>query len=375
MTAEPSFNKRYLFKLMTNFVGLGVGLMTQSIVPRALGPAAYGNFSFLTSFFWQVIGFLNLNSSTAFYTKLSQRQQDKGLISFYFYLTLLIGAVMAALVVACYILGIGQWVWPDQAAIFVVLSALFAFLKLYNDSLIQVSDAYGLTTKSEVVNMIQRVLGLLIIVFLFRGDWLTLFNYFVFQIFLLVGMIAALCWLIRRYHSPLMTRWRLNRSQLRSYSREFSSFCLPLAVFSFFAILEQMLDRWCLQKFSGSTQQGFYSLAYQTGALCFLFVSAMIPLIMREYAVSFAAEDTEKMRQLFSKYSKMLFAVAAFFGCFLAAEARNVMLIFGGQAFTGAVLPITVMCFYPLHQTYGQMNAAFFLPPRERKPIAVSALA
>jgi O-antigen/teichoic acid export membrane protein len=370
---EASFQKRYLFKLLTNAVSFGVSLITQSIVPRTLGPAAYGNFSFLTNFFWQVIGFLNLNSSTAFYTKLSQRQQDKGLISFYFYLTFLIGAVMTALVASCYILGVEQWVWPDQGVVFVVMAAFYSFLKFYNDSLIQVSDAYGLTTKSEILNMIQKVVGLLIIAFLFWCGWLTLFNYFAFQLFLLAGAIAALCWLIGRYHSPLITCWKLNRIQLKSYSREFSAFCLPLVVFSFFAILEQILDRWLLQKFSGSIEQGFYSLAYQTGAICFLFVSAMVPLVMREYAVSFAARDTEKMAVLFTRYSKMLFAVAAFFGCFLAAEAKNVMLIFGGAAFTGAILPIAIMCFYPIHQTYGQMNAAFFLPPRGQKPIAASA--
>ena len=369
---KTSFRKRYFFKLLTNLLGSAVGIITQAIVPRALGPSSYGNFSFLTSFFWQVIGFLNLNSSTAFYTKLSQRQQDKGLISFYFYVTLVIGFAMVALIAACYLIGIDQLIWPEQIGIFVVMAAIFSFLQLYNNTLIQVSDAYGLTTKSEVLNMIQRVLGLLIIVFLFWVNGLTLLSYFIFQLFMSIIIFVFLCMMIQRYKSPLIAHWRLNKDQLKAYIKEFASFCLPLVIFSFFAIAEQMLDRWFLQKFSGSTQQGFYSLAYQTGAICFLFVSAMIPLIMREYAISFAKNDIENMRQLFSKYSKMLFAIAAFFGCFLAVEAKNVMLIFGGQAFTGAILPITIMCFYPIHQTYGQMNGAFFLPQREQKPTAIS---
>jgi O-antigen/teichoic acid export membrane protein len=370
-TMEVSLKKRYFFKLMTNFVGLGIGLITQSIVPRALGPASYGNFSFLTSFFWQVIGFLNLNSSTAFYSKLSQRQQDKGLISFYFYITLLIGFLLVVFIVACYLVGIDQLIWPGQIGIFVVMAATFSFLQLYYNALIHVSDAYGLTTKSEVLNMSQRVLGLVIIVFLFWVNGITLLNYFIFQLFMSITIIVFICIMIQRYKAPLIAHWHLNKDQLKAYIKEFASFCLPLVIFSFFAILEQMLDRWFLQKFSGSTQQGFYSLAYQIGTLCFLFVSAMIPLIMREYAISFAKNDIENMRQLFSKYSKILFAIAAFFGCFLAVEAKEVMLIFGGQAFTGAILPITIMCFYPIHQTYGQMNGAFFLRPAELRLIAI----
>jgi O-antigen/teichoic acid export membrane protein len=369
---ETSLKKRYLFKLMTNCVGLGIGLITQSIVPRALGPSSYGNFSFLTNFFLQLSSFLSLNSSTAFYTKLSQRQHDKGLISFYFYLTLLVGILMGVLVGAAYLLGIARLVWPEQKTLFVVMAAIWVFFQVYSVTFIQISDAYGLTTKSEVVNMIQKVLGLLIIVFLFWADILNLFNYFIFQLIMFIIVNAALYVLIQKYKNSLLSHWCLNKDQLKAYIKEFSTFCLPLAIFYFFSISEQILDRWFLQKFSGSTQQGFYSLAYQTGTICFLFVSALIPLIMREYAILFAKSDIENMRQLFSKYSKMLFAIAAFFGCFLAAEAKSVMLIFGGQAYIGAVIPITIMCFYPIHQTYGQMNGAFFLPPLELEPIAIS---
>ncbi len=367
---ETSLKKRYLFKLMTNFVGLGIGLVTQAIVPRVLGPSSYGNFSFLTNFFLQLNGFLNLDSATAFYTKLSQRQQDKGLISFYFYLTLLSGLVMGILTIAIYLLGFDHLVWPQQKTLFVVLAAIWAFLQVYSVTLVQVADAYGLTTKSEVVTMVQKIIGLVIIVFLFFGNMLSLLSYFVFQLFMFLIIINSLYVLIRKYKGDIFSHWRLNGGQLRSYIKEFTSFCLPLIIFSFFAILAQMLDRWLLQKFSGSVQQGFYALAYQTGTVCSLFLSAMIPLIMREYAILFAKVDLERMRQLFTKYNKMLCAIAAFFGCFLAAEAKNVMLIFGGQAYTGAIIPITIMCFFPIQQSYGQMNAAFFLPLREPKPIA-----
>ena len=345
---------------MTNFVGLGIGLVTQAIVPRALGPSSYGNFSFLTNFFLQLMGFLNLNSSTAFYTKLSQRQDDKGLIIFYFYLTLIVSAATAIFVAASFFFGADHIIWPEQKAIFVGLALLWALLQSYNSTLIQVSDAYGLTAKSEVVNMLQRILALLIIFVLFLFNRLNLFSYFILQLLIFVVVIIFLIILIQKFKVHLINTWRLNKIQLKSYIKEFASFCLPLIIFSIFAIMEQMADRWFLQKFSGSMQQGFYALAYQMGAIGALFVSAMIPLIMREFAIGFANNDAERLRELFIKYTKMLFAIAAFFGCFLAVEAKNVMLIFGGEAYTGAIIAITIMCFFPMQQASGQMNAAFF---------------
>jgi O-antigen/teichoic acid export membrane protein len=55
-----SLHRRYFFKLATGFVGLGLSLVTQAIIPRGLGPRAYGDFAFLSNFFTQVVAFLTL---------------------------------------------------------------------------------------------------------------------------------------------------------------------------------------------------------------------------------------------------------------------------------------------------------------------------
>ena len=80
---EDSLKKRYLFRLSTNLIGLSMSLLTQAIIPRGLGPKAYGDFSFLSNFFEQIVNFFDMGTSTGFYTKLSQRQRDTGLIIFY----------------------------------------------------------------------------------------------------------------------------------------------------------------------------------------------------------------------------------------------------------------------------------------------------
>ena len=82
---EDSFRKRYFFKVLTNLVGLVIGVVTQSLIPRGLGPKAYGDFSFLSSFFFQVVGFLDMSTSMGFYTKLCQRPREYALTSFYIY--------------------------------------------------------------------------------------------------------------------------------------------------------------------------------------------------------------------------------------------------------------------------------------------------
>jgi O-antigen/teichoic acid export membrane protein len=357
---ETSLKKRYLFKLFTNLVGMGIGIGTQTIVPRTLGPAAYGDFSFLTGFFQQVVGFLNLNTSTAFYTKLSQRQQDRGIVSYYFYFTVLLGLALGLVVAVCFATGLRQSVWPGQSVVFIVLGALWAYMTFGTMVLSDMADAYGLTIRSEMAKMALKIFGFMLIVLLFWQQWLSLLGFFLYHIAFLFLTIMLLGWVVRGGGLAISDARLLPRKQLNDYTREFASFCTPLVVFTAIAVFEGILDRWFLQKYSGSVQQGFYGLAYQIGALCFLFASAMIPLVAREYAIAFGKQDIEKMSLVFMRSTPMLYAIVAYFSCFIAAESRNVMLLFGGEAYAGAVIPITIMCFFPMFQTYGQLNASIY---------------
>src|SRR3990167_5814650 len=82
---QDSLKKRYIYKLFANFFGLGISFITQAVILRGLGPKAYGDFNFLTNFFTQFVGFIDMGTSTAFYTKLSQRPKEASLVSFYQY--------------------------------------------------------------------------------------------------------------------------------------------------------------------------------------------------------------------------------------------------------------------------------------------------
>jgi O-antigen/teichoic acid export membrane protein len=115
-----------------------------------------------------------------------------------------------------------------------------------------------------------------------------------------------------------------------------------------------------LQKFAGSVEQGFYGLSYQIGAVCFLFTSAITPLITREFAIAFGKKDLREMARLFRRYIPMFYAIAAFLGCFVAGNADKVTYLFGGSKFANASLAVSIMALYPIYQTYGQLSGSVF---------------
>ena len=48
--SEDSLGKRYTSRVVSSLIRLILSFATIGIVPKALGPVAYGSFNFLTSF-------------------------------------------------------------------------------------------------------------------------------------------------------------------------------------------------------------------------------------------------------------------------------------------------------------------------------------
>jgi len=196
---------------------------------------------------------------------------------------------------------------------------------------------------------------------------LTLRNYFYYQYFNQILLVSLFVWVINRDKDLIGEKWKLTLEQIKTYFFEFYHYSFPLFIDSSVALLAAFGDRWLLQKFAGSIQQGFYGLSYNIGALCFLFTGAMTPLLMREYSIAFAGKDLKKMAALFRRYVPMLYSLSAFFSCFILMQSDKVIYILGGSGYKTANVAVKIMALYPLHQTYGQLSSAVLLAAGKTK--------
>src|SRR3990167_6091422 len=153
---EDPFKKRYLYKLFSNFINFLFSLISQSIIPRGLGPEAYGSFSFLTNFFTQMTGFMDAGTSTYFYTRLSRRPKEQGLVSFYFIFAGVIFALIAFFVAIMVTAAIYPILWPNQGIPFIYLAFGLGFLMWFAQVINSMTDAYGLTVPAEILKTLQR---------------------------------------------------------------------------------------------------------------------------------------------------------------------------------------------------------------------------
>ena len=363
---EDSLKKRYSIKLLANIISGIIGAILIAIVPKALGPVAYGQFVYLQEFFIKVIGFLDMGSSMAFFTKLSARHTRKELITFYFIYSMLLLIFVFSFVFIVDTFNYTETILPAIPNQYIYLGLFFVFFTWFTQIFIKISDAYALTVSVELIKITHKIVSLLLLLYFVYFNAFDLDSYFYFHYITLFSFLLILSWLFIKKGIFDKKLFNLNFG-FKSLSKEFVEYCSPLLTYSILVILVGLFDIWLLQKMAGSIQTGYYGLSYALAAMCFLFTSAMTPIITREFSKSYEQKNLQEMKRLFYRYIPMLYSIAAFFAIFISMQSENVLAIFTDDKFKDAYLVLIVMAFYPIHQTYGQLSGSIFYATGQTK--------
>lgn len=356
---EDSLKKRYVIKLFANLIAGVVNAAVIAVVPKALGPLAYGQFTFLQQFFAQVIAFFDAGTSTAFFTKLSAQKNKEELMTYYFFYSLALLLMLFLIVFICDVFEMEGKVIEGIPAFYLYLGLLFGFLVWLTQVYVKISDAYALTVSVEILKVAHKIFVLLVLLVLVFRYRLDLEMYFYFNYFALTSFLVLITFLFIKKGVFSRALCGLN-VDFKGVSMGFYRYASPIFIFNIVGISVGIFDLWLLQRVSGSVEVGFYGLAFSIAAMCSLFTTAMTPIITREFSKLYAEDDLSKMNALFKRYVPMLFSVSAFFGVFIAFQSENVIYIFTDLRFEEALPALIIMSLYPLHQTYGQLTSSVF---------------
>lgn len=364
---EDTLRKRYAFKLSANFISSGISAVIQLMVPRSLGPAVYGNFGFMTAFFDNVINSVDVGSSYWFYTKLSQKKEDKKILFFYRMVMAVIIFLVLGFVFIATITDINQKIWIDQNKQIIYLAVIYSIMFWVLHINTRIMDAYGLTVNAEKARIIQRIIALCIILVLFVLQKLNLVTFFAYHYFIIALLLLFYAVIARRSGYPIYYMAKINKEEGKYYLKDLYKYIYPLAIYTVVGLVVGILDRWLLQKFGGSIQQGYFTLSFKISAIISLFTVSMTPLLMREFSIAFGKKDIKNMRTMFRRYLPVMYALAAYLSCFVAAQYDKIVLIVGGNQYKEAGLVLMIMAFFPIHQTYGQLTSTIYYATGQTK--------
>ena len=207
-----------------------------------------------------------------------------------------------------------------------------------------------------------------ILVLIYFSNLLNLTVYFLYTYGQFIILIIAFTWIMKKLGRPLFSQsWQLTKNNKKKYIKEFIEYSHPLLLHSIVGMVVGIIDRWMLQSFAGSIQQGFFGLSFKIGQVSSIFTVSMTPLLMREFSIAYSKKDFKLMSTLFKRYIPLIYMIAVYFSVFIAVQADKVILLFGGQKYEGALWSLIIFSFYPIHQSYGQLCGSVFFATGKTK--------
>ena len=107
--------------------------------------------------------------------------------------------------------------------------------------------------------------------------------------------------------------FKITSAEAISYKNDFIHYVKPLLVISLIIFFSTIFDRWLIQKFYGSKEQGYFVFASKLGDFLFILSSSIIPLLQREFAVEIKNRNFDKVKEIYKIYSQLLFSISVFF--------------------------------------------------------------
>jgi len=355
---------RYFIKLIATVINALFNAFILFLVPKSIGPESFGIYNYILNIFNQIIGVLDGGTSTAFYTKLSQRNEEKKLISFYIIFSLLIFLILFIFIIFLLLTNNVDYIFMSENITYIIKIFFISFLLWFARVHIKTMDAYAFTIYSETIKILYVFISLVLLISI---DYLYQITLNVFLNFLIFNTLLYNIILVIATKLKIKWEFHLKYSDIKIYIKEFFIYTHPLLMTMIIGSSVTILDFWMLQKYAGSQEQGYYALSFQIASMSFVLISAMTPIITREFAKSYQANKLRRMSLLFKKYIPFFYMLSSFFSIFVLYYASFFVDFFGGDEYSSAILILSIISLYPMHQTYGQLSGAIFFSINKTK--------
>lgn len=358
MAVPHSIRTRFAVSLIANILRSGISFATGLLLARWLGPQDYGRMVFLLASFMAFRQFLDMGSSTAFFTFLSQRQRSDRFVVIFGYWVGLQFLLSLALVYWALPDSMIERIWVGESRTMLVLALLATFMQgtVWNLAS-QMAEASRETVRVHRLNMLVVLIHLGVVLSLWWLDQLA-----IPLIFAALAVEWALAsWLAARMYRTLRQAQEIGGEKfdtLRSVWYEFIGYCLPLIPYTWLGFAHDFADRWMLQNWGGASEQAYYGVAQQFAAIALLATSSILRIFWKEVAEAHHTGNIQRVERLYSKVSRMLFFVGAALAGGLLPWAGEILRITVGDAYAGGTVTLMLMFLYPVHQSMGQIGGA-----------------
>ncbi len=368
--SKSSIKSRFTISLLVNILKGFLSFVTVLVLARGLGPALYGNFAFLLGSFVAFKSLLSLGTSHAFYTFMCQKPRGGKFLAVYggwqliqFFLMILFVGVLAP----------DEWIkniWVDQKIELILLSFIAVFMQQQAwQVMVHIGESTRLTNRVQFMNLVIAIIHLLIVFGLWFSDLLEL--KFLFSIIIceyIFALVVALR-LLKVFALPVEP---FNGKKIFN---EYVIYCSPLIIYSLLGFAHEFADRWLLQYFGGSEEQGLYEVSYRFCTVSLLAATSIMNIFWKEFAEAKENGSLERMRTIYTKFSRFLFAFGAIISGFLIPWSNEIIRLFLGKPYINGVPVLAIMLVFSIYAAAGQVNnTVMYAANRTKEQLFIGAV-
>ncbi len=333
-----------------------------------MGPVDYGDMSFLLGSFTAILSLLNMGSSSAFFTHISQRSRGLRIYIVYFSwlaIQFFVTFIFVALVIPS---ALFERVWIGHSRGIVALAFIAIFMQQSIWPMIsQIGESVRKTTLIQALNIGIATAYLLMILLFSVTNIISLSV--VFQILIFQYVIAA----VLAYKLLNFSAFVYSEADDSYYKiiLEFWSFCKPLIVLGIIGSFYAFISNWMLQRYGGSAEQGYFQIASQFASVCLLATSSILNIFWKEIAEATAKGDQLKVADLYKRVNRGLVMVNVTIAGFLLPWSKEIVVFLLGAMYVDAWPVLAIMFLYPIHQSMGQIGATMLVAQGKTKIYAL----
>ena len=365
---------RFFSKIFSRGSSFLFSLLTIGIVPRILGPEAYGSFNYLNTSLSRLIQFLQLRTNIAFFIKFSKKNEEKKIVGFFTFFLILIALITIFFVVILSQSTLSHYLFPDSARSTIYFVLIFSLLNYFVKSLRSMIDALGLTIKNELAFFLGSFLFTILILITYYLNILDLNIYILISCSSSFFIVIYGLLILKNYGEIKGNDFIINKDERINYQNDFIKYVKPLIAISFLTFFSTIFDRWLLQKFYGSVDQGYFSLAFKLSGYFFVFTASIIPLIQREFAAEVEKGNYNRVKNIYYTYGQSLFFLSTIFGVFIAINSEFIISFIAGEEYLETQKILFLLIFYNLYRTKAQFATSFYYSIDDTKGLRKNAI-
>jgi len=355
-----SIFSRFSISILFNIIRGGLTLATTVLLARFLGAEDYGRMAFLLASFLAFKSLLDMSSSHAFFTFLSEKTRSKKFINMYLCwmaFQLVVSLLIVGLILPDEVL---EKVWVNENRFLIILALIATFMQQSGWLVAsQMAEAQRQTIKVQKLGTVIVSINLVMILLLEYADLISLPILFT---------ILTLEWSAGAFLAARMYVGLKDISDtFSSVLGEFWVYCKPLIPYGWLVALGEFLDRWMLQTWGGNAEQGYYAVAANIMIVIAVGVTSIIRILWKEIAEAYHQKNMDLLSSLYQRTNRTIYVCSAFFvGASLpwSSEILNTLL---GSDYSAGNKTFMLMVIYTAHQSLGQINGVLLLATKKVK--------